>query len=101
MGMLIALLAIALGALVLGIVGGVIAGRTQLLIPLFGTIASYYLFVGVPSALLIMVPGGEWLRSFAESFIALARSLLILGLVPLLIAFAVSAWIARSVQGGR
>lgn len=96
MGMLVVMSAIALGAIIIGAAGGIIAGRShQFVLPMAGTIVCYFILVGIPWAILIAEPGGDWLRSFSEAFVALARSLLPLGLVPLLILFAISAWIAR------
>lgn len=72
------------------------AGRSrQFLLSAGGTVACYYLLVGIPWALLIMDQDGPWLRSFGEAFLALSRTLLLLGLIPLLITFALSAWLAR------
>ncbi len=96
MGILIAFLVIALGGFAIGIAGGVIASRThQVLLSAGGTVVCYYLLAGIPWALLIMDHGGPWLRSFAEAFVALAKTLLLLGLLPLLITFALSAWLSR------
>jgi hypothetical protein len=45
--------------------------------------------------LLIMEKEGPWLASFGEAFVALARSLMLLGLVPLFLTFGIAAWLAR------
>ncbi len=91
MGMLIAIALIVVGAFAIGIAGGIHAGRThQLALPVVWTVAGYYVLIGVPWALLLMESDGNTLRSFGEAFVALARSLLLLGLIPLLITFAIS-----------
>ena len=96
MGLLIALVFFAICALAIGAVGGVVAIRTHhLLASLVGTAICYYLLVGIPWALLIMLKEGNWLRSFGEAYFALSRSLLLLGLLPLLITFSISAMIER------
>jgi hypothetical protein len=38
---------------------------------------------------------GPWLRSFGEAFVALARSLMLAGLLPLLLTFGIAAWLSR------
>ncbi|MDP9140422.1 MAG: hypothetical protein M3O62_06465 [Pseudomonadota bacterium] len=89
--MLIAAAFIVVGALAIGIAGGIHAGRThQLALPVIWTVGSYYVLIGTPWALLLMESDGNTLRAFAEAFVALAKSLLLLGLVPLLITFAIS-----------
>lgn len=96
MGILIAIGTIALGGLAIGVTGGVIAARThQLISPIVGTLISYYIFIGIPWTLLIMEKEGSWLPAFGEAFLALARSLMLLGLVPLFLTFGISAWLAR------
>jgi hypothetical protein len=91
MGMLIAVAFIVVGSLAIGIAGGIHAGRTQqLALPVFWTVGSYYVLIGTPWAWLLMESDGNALRAFGEAFLALARSLLLLGLIPLLITFAIS-----------
>lgn len=96
MGLLIAFVIIAIGALFIGAFGGVTAIRSHHFVAsALGTIVAYYIFIGVPWALLIMEREGNWLRSFGEAYFALSKSLLLLGLLPLLITFGIAALIAR------
>ena len=97
MGMLIAVVLIGFGGFAIGSAGGAYAGRThQWLLATAGTVGSYYLVVGIPWAWLIMESDSATpLRAFAEAFVALARTLLLLGLIPLAITFVISALIAR------
>ena len=96
MGMLIAVVIIAFGGLAIGIAGGIHGARTQQwLLSVTGTVISYYLLVGIPWAWFIMNSDSNPIQAFLEAFWALAKTLLLLGLVPLLIAFAISAAISR------
>jgi hypothetical protein len=96
MGILIGIVTIALGGLAIGIAGGVIAARThQMVAPIVGTLICYYIFIGIPWTLLIMEKEGSWFPAFGEAFLALARSLMLLGLVPLFLTFGITAWLAR------
>lgn len=96
MGMLIAVAVIALGGLAIGIAGGIYGARTQRwALAILGTVGSYYALVGGAWAFFLMESDNRSLTAFAEAFWALAKSLLLLGLVPLLIAFAISAAISR------
>jgi hypothetical protein len=96
MGILIAFATIALGGLAIGIAGGVIAARThQMIAPILGTVICYYILIGIPWTLLIMDKEGSWLPEFGGAFLALARSLMLLGLLPLFLTFGIAAWLAR------
>lgn len=96
MGMLIAIATIVLGSLAIGVVGGIHAARgQQYLLSAAGTIGVYYVLVGVPWALLLMESGNASLRAFVEAYVAIAKTLLLLGLIPLLITFAISLAAAR------
>jgi hypothetical protein len=96
MGILIAIATIALGGLAIGATGGVIAIRThQMAASVVGTIVCYFILIGIPWALLIMEKEGAWLSSFGEAFWALARSFMLVGLLPLFLTFGIAAWLAR------
>ena len=96
MGLLIAAVVIAIGALAIGVGGGIHAARTQQWLPaIAATVGSYYLLVGGAWAFFLMETDNRSLQAFLEAFWALAKSLLLLGLVPLLIAFGISAALAR------
>lgn len=96
MGLLIAMVFIGVVALAIGIAGGIHAARTQQwLLSAVGTVGIYYLLIGIPGAWMLMESEGDRLQAFVEAFLALARTLLLLGLVPLLITFALAAMAAR------
>lgn len=96
MGLLIAIVVIALGALAIGVGGGIHAGRTQQWLPaVAATVGVYYVLVGGAWAWFLMDSDNRSLQAFLEAFWLLAKSLLLLGLIPLLIAFAISAALAR------
>lgn len=96
MGMLIAAVIIAAAGLLIGVLGGISAGQSQqVVMAAIRTVGAYYVLVGIPSAWLLMTDDGRWLDSFVEAYIAIARSLMLLGLVPLLVTFAISWLVAR------
>lgn len=96
MGILIGFATMAIGGIAIGVYGGATAMRThQILLSLAGTIVAYFVLVGIPWALLLLEKETASLKSFFEAFFALSRSLLLLGLIPVLIAFGISAWMAR------
>lgn len=96
MGLLIAIATIVLGSLAIGIVGGIQAAKSQqLLLSAAGTVGAYYLLVGIPWAWFLMEADNRSLPAFIEIFATISKSLMLLGLIPLLVTFAIAFAAAR------